>query len=743
MEQTALSDAKTCCDKLAAHTPQPSLYAPFATQTDPQHHTITLVVEGIHCARCIWAIESALAKEGAVEEARVNMSTKRLVITWQGAAEMADHLANVVLELGYKVQPFEKRAEGKELREDQRLLRYMAVAGFAMGNLMLLSVTLWSSQQAVMGIATRDLFHLISAMIALPTILYAGRPFFSSALAVLKHGRTNMDVPISLALILACGMSLFETFNHGEHAYFDSAVMLLFFLLVGRWLDARARGKARQNAENLLSMMHGVATVIKEGGAHSIPISELREDMQVRVAVGEKIPTDAEVISGQSEIDTSLVTGETVPRMVKEGDMVYGGTINMVAPLVCRVAKPSEDSLLADIVRLMEQAEQGRATYVRMADKAARLYTPVVHSLAAAAFVGWYVFGGMLWQDALLIAITTLIITCPCALGLAVPVVQVLATSWLLKRGILVKSGDALERLAQVNAVLFDKTGTLTEGRPSLVQAPDAPSALRFAASLAVHSKHPLAQSLCASYSGDLLPASQVEEVAGKGIRGMIENEHVQLGRRSWCGSNDAPQDEWQELWLRVEANPPQRFAFTDALREDAADTLRNFEQAGMQVHLVSGDRQRVAEATAQALHVAHYQGECLPADKAKLIERLKAEGHKVLMVGDGLNDAPALAAADISIAPATGMDISQNTADMVFQGKQLAAVQWAWRMACYSTRLVKQNFALAVLYNCCAIPLAVMGYVTPLVAAIAMSSSSLIVICNSFRINLKHAWEQ
>ncbi len=695
-------------------------------------------IEGIRCARCIHAIESALQHEPAVTQARVNMSTNRLTLAGQGEYSLIHHFTQLIESLGYKVSASDAPATDHD--DAKHLLRCMAVAGFAMGNIMLISFALWSSEQQVMGLATRDLLHWISALIALPTIAYAGRPFFASAWGVLRHGRTNMDVPISLALILASGMSLFETFHHGEHAYFDSAVMLLFFLLIGRWLDARARGKARENAGNLLAMMQGSATVVEEDGTQrTVPIKELRENRVIRIATGEKIPTDATIIEGRSEIDTSLVTGETLPHAVTEGDTVYGGTLNLSAPLTARVLKASDDSLLADIIRLMEQAEQGRAHYVRLADKAAALYTPVVHTLAACAFFGWYLVGGIAWQEALLIAITTLIITCPCALGLAVPVVQVLATSWLMSRGMLVKSGDALERLARIDTVLFDKTGTLTKGAPALVG--DYPEdRLQLAASLAAHSKHPYSQAISRAYDGALLTLDGIREIPGTGVEGVYDGQPVFLGKQKEEVTEDATppsSDGSSHIWLYQTGKEACVFQLCDPLRDDSKDIVSALKQAQMDIHLLSGDRRTTVENVANTLDINHWQSGMLPQDKTAAIKQLQEQKRHVLMVGDGLNDAPSLAQADVSMSPASGMDMTQNSADIVFQGDRLAPVLHSWRMARFSTTLVKQNFMLAVLYNCLAIPLAVAGYVTPLIAAIAMSSSSLIVIANSFRIHM------
>lgn len=709
-------------------------------------------LEGVRCARCIHAIESALKSHAEIITARVNLSTNRLLIEWEGEEERAQTYAQEVSDLGYPATPFE--TQKKETSESSFLLRCMAIAGFSMGNIMLISVTLWSSDQEVMGLATRELLHWISAAIALPTIAYAGRPFFRSALSVLTQRRTNMDVPISLALLLASGMSIAETLHHGEHVYFDSAVMLLFFLLIGRYLDARARGKARENAQSLLAMMQGYATIIEGETSRTVPINALEAGMTIRIAVGEKIPTDAILIEGETELDTSLVTGETLPRAAQAGDLLYGGTMNLGAPITCRIEKASEDSLLADIIRLMEQAEQGRARYVRLADRAAQLYTPVVHSLAAAAFLGWIFLGGAPWQEALLIAITTLIITCPCALGLAVPVVQVLASSWLMKRGILLKSGDALERLATITTAVFDKTGTLTMGRPTLVKEPEGDqqvdaalsprsgSPLRgqeaeqgqletISASLAQHSKHSYSQAITAAHKGTLVTMTDIREVAGEGVYGTYNGEEYHLGKhRSENAKNAA------NVALYRGEELLESFEFTDSLRPDAHEVMRELSDADIKTHLLSGDQETTVQAVAQKLGMTYHHAAMLPAEKTETITQLQQQGARVMMVGDGLNDAPSLAKADISLSPASGMDITQNSADIVFQGVSLSAVTRAWRMAHHSTKLVKHNFALAVIYNCIAIPLAVAGYVTPLVAALAMSCSSLLVIANSFRIN-------
>lgn len=705
---------------------------------DDGFYELSVLVSGVHCAGCIQKIESSLAREQDIEKARLNFSTRRLSLTWKGKPEQANDYVRTVENIGYNVQPYDPDIEKEEARKEEHfLLLCLGVAGFAMGNVMLLSVGVWATTAETMGMATRDFMHWISAIIALPTILFSGRPFFRSALKALSAGHTNMDVPISLALLLTGGMSLFETINHGEHVYFDSAIMLMFFLLVGRYLDFRARKNARSTATDLLNTLSGFATVIDGEKTSRILIRDLREGMIVRVAAGEKFPADGIVIDGTSEVDTSLVTGETLPRKISKEENIFAGTMNLSAPVTIKVVKAAEDSLLTDIVRLMEKAGQGQARYVRLADKAAQLYTPVVHSMAALTFLGWLFIGNLPWQDSLMIAITVLIITCPCALGLAVPVVQVLATSRLVKREILVKSGDALERLAGIDTILFDKTGTLTLGQLEL-DGSYHKNDLQKAASLATHSHHPLSQAIAKAYKGPLLEIKNIQERPGQGMEAVYEGKTIKLGSRNWCGNQTISSSDRIELWLNIEGQAPVPFYFTDHLRKDTAETINKLKADKIIPIMLSGDRQSAAEKIAQESHIDQIYAEQTPPQKFDILEKLKQDGHTILMVGDGLNDAPVLAGANVSMAPGTAIDMAQNAADIVFMGDKLAPVHETYKTAVLTQHLVKQNFLLAILYNIVAIPLAVSGFVTPLIAAIAMSGSSLLVIANSFRLRFR-----
>jgi Cu2+-exporting ATPase len=700
-----------------------------------------VLVEGMHCPSCVAIIEGALKKQEEVTSARLNLSTKRLKIEWNGASDLGEKWISLINSMGYRAVAFDPAtSETSTQKEEKFLLRCVAVAGFASANLMLISIPLWGSDVATMGDATRTLFHWIQAAIAIPAIIYCGLPFYHSAWAAIKNGHTNMDVPISVAVILATMMSLFETTTHGTHSYFDSGVMLLFFLLIGRYLEARAKGRARAAAQDLLQMMTGTATVLKEDGSRQqIPFAEIQSGMVLQVAMGEKIGADGEIMSGESEIDTSLITGESLPQNVTIGAQVFAGTLNLSAPITVKVTKAHERSLLAEIVKLMETAEQSQAHYVTLADRISGWYTPAVHALAAATFAGWMLWGNVDWQEALLYAATVLIITCPCALGLAVPVVQVLASGKLMRAGILLKSGSALERLATITHAVFDKTGTLTLGKPSLLHPEQYhPQDLKLAASLGSHSKHPLAQAVAQAWHGELLKFQAVEEVAGQGIEAHDGAITLRLGKASWCGVTPPDDSPLPELWLAVEGGAPLRFQCEDALRADAKTVLANLRAQGIQLSLLSGDRESAVQTIAATLGIDNRHAALTPKEKAEIIAQMQRDGAKVMMVGDGLNDAPSLASATVSLSPTSAMDITQNAADIVFQGNQLQPVLTALDTARFSQKLVRQNFVLAIVYNVIAIPMAVAGLVTPLIAAIAMSSSSLLVIANAMRLNLR-----
>jgi len=694
------------------------------------------LVDGLHCAACVWLIEQVLARDPAVISARVNLTSRRLSLRWTGGPEIAPRLIEVVQRVGYRAVPFDAARQTGASDEERALLRAVAVAGFATANVMLLSVSVWAGFPGEMGPATRDLMHWVSALIALPAIAYAGQPFFRSAIVALRAWRTNMDVPISIGVTLASAMSLWETARSGTHAYFESVVMLLFFLLLGRYLDRRARGRVRSAAEHLVRCATAPATVVSDDGStRRVASASLKLGDTVLIATGERIPADGCVTMGNSSLDRSLVDGETIPAPVSPGGDVLAGMLNLSAPLRVLVTAVGERTYLAEVVRLMESAERGRARLVALSDRVARRYAPAVHLLALATFVGWALAGP--WQVAVLNAIAVLIITCPCALGLAVPVVQVIASNRLFRRSILLKSATALERLADVDTVVFDKTGTLTVGQPEL--RPDCivdETNLHLASGLAAQSRHPLSRAL--RRAAPNAPALDgVTEHPGRGLsRGGADGE-VRLGSRQWCGIPERESDDEidTEFWLVAPGRMPVQFRFHDALRRDAADVVARLQESRKSVMVISGDRAPAVSAVAAAVGVCDWRAGVSPAQKFHALESFAACGRHVLMVGDGLNDGPALAAAWVSMSPATAADVCQTAADVVFQGTSLRAVLEALDVARRSIWLIRENIGFAILYNLAAVPFAMAGSVTPLLAAAAMSGSSILVVLNALRL--------
>ncbi len=685
---------------------------------------------GIRCAGCVAGIERATQAVPGVAHARVNVTARRVTVRHLPEVE-GEVLIAALAKAGFEAQradadPIPGSAAAAEKAEFDRLVKALAVAGFGSMNVMLLSVAVWSGAAG----ATRDLFHWLSALIALPVVAYSGRPFFVSAWRALRQGRTNMDVPIAIGVALVTALSLYETSQSGRHAYFDGATMLLFFLLAGRVLDAMMRARARAGVEALLSRAGPGATLVEAGGATRwVPAHQIEVGDMMRVAAGEAFAADGIVREGASLVDLSLLTGESAPEATGAGERVLAGSINLDRPLTVEVTAVGEEMTIAAIARAMEDAQQNRSRYVRIADRAARLYAPAVHTLAVLAFVGWLVAGAGV-HTAITIAAAVLIITCPCALGLAVPAAQVVASGALMKRGVLVMDGSALERLAEVDHALFDKTGTLTLGAPQpldLTALGDDERAVALA--LARSSRHPLSRGLAQALAAEGVAAAAVDdiaEIAGQGIAGTWREQRVALVRAG--GSATLASD-------LVLGDERTRIAFADPLRRDAGEALGALRRLGIASELLSGDQPAPVAQAAAAVGIPVAGAAATPADKLAIISEREAAGRKVLMVGDGINDGPALAAAHASLAPGSASDVSRAAADAVFTSDALMPVADAVRIARATMRVVRQNFILAIGYNILAIPLALMGLVTPLIAALAMSGSSIIVVGNALRL--------
>jgi P-type Cu2+ transporter len=705
---------------------------------------LDLAVEGINCAGCMAKIERTLSKIPDVTLARVNLTDRRLAVEWKAGAIDPAIFVDQLKELGYKAYPFERLdVETEEARRASALLRRLGVAAFAAMNVMMLSIPVWSGNVSDMLPEQRDFFHWLSALIALPAAAYSAQPFFSSAFAALRARSVNMDVPISIGIALALAMSLVETVFHADHAYFDAAIMLIAFLLAGRYLDQNMRRRTRAFAGNLAALKGETATKFVDGEeVRTVPIAAIEPGDVVLLRPGERSAVDGNVVSGRAEIDQSLITGETLPVAAAPGTAVYAGTMVRSGTLRVRVAAASEQTLLAEISRLLDEALQTRSRYLRLAERAARLYAPVVHATAFVTLLGWLIAGATL-HDSIITAIAVLIITCPCALGLAIPAVQTVASGALFGSGVLLNSGDAIERFAEVDRVIFDKTGTLTVPELDVVNAAAVPTnVFALAGRLALSSHHPVAAALARAAKA-VAPLPGIEEQPGQGVYGMIDGCEVRLGRPSYCGAEaeaDAvlSRDPEASVVAFRHGAACHVFAVRQRLRPDAAAVVEKLGEYGIGIEIVSGDRAPAVRMAAQSLNICEWRAEVTPVNKIARIEQLAQQGFKVLMIGDGLNDAPALAAAYASISPVTATHMSQAAADAVFLGERLAPVATAIAVSRKARALMRQNLWLAVIYNALAVPVAIAGLVTPLIAAAAMSGSSVLVMLNALRARLR-----
>jgi Cu2+-exporting ATPase len=702
-------------------------------------------VPQMHCIACIRSLENAVGSLPFVERVRANLSLKKISVVWNKEEGNALAIDQAITAAGFSHSAFDLSGDDNEqTNRSNKLLIALAVAGFAAVNIMLLSISVWSGADT----ETTRLFHLISGIIAVPAVMFSGQPFFSSALTALKAGRLNMDVPISLAVLLALGMSIYESLTGGNEAYFDAAVTLLFFLLIGRYLDNLMRDKARSAVVQLSRLAtKGAMIVSADATLQYFKLDNIKPGMIVRVMAGDHIPVDGEIIKGSSDVDRSLVTGESLPHPVKKGIDVEAGILNLTGTIDILVKHDARHSFLGEVQRMMEAAEQGRGYYTGIADRMARIYAPAVHILALLAFAGWMIATGGDWHLSVYVAISVLIITCPCALGLAVPVVHVVAARRLFKQGIIIRDGSGFERLEEVDHIVFDKTGTLTSGVPQLSLSAkyngftESAGAI-IARTLASHSSHPFSKALTGflnvPITGDIV---DIKETPGAGVEARIMGQLARLGQHQWVrqiadpGSSNA--SEVSGLSFAQENGEVVTFEHSEELRRGCIPTIAELNRQGVEIEILSGDSHKSVKTIADRISIDEIRYGQRPADKVSRINELKKLGKKVLMAGDGLNDSPALAAAHVSIAPANASDIARYAADFVFTRENLTAVSFAMHIAKRSGSLVRQNFSLAILYNAIAIPFALAGFVTPLIAAIAMSASSIVVVANSMRLNL------
>ena len=701
---------------------------------------LRLAVADLRCGGCVATIEKALSARADVAAARANLTLRQLVVTLPRPDTDPAPIVAALAALGFPAIPVDTRAAaamaidaGEGDRVAKNLIRALAVAGFGAMNIMVLSVGNWSGAEGV----TRSTFNLVSAAIALPVVAYAGQPFFVSAWRALRVGRVNMDVPIALAVVLTLLLSLVETIGGGTHVFFDAAVTLLFLLLAGRTLDHLMRDRAHSAITGLARLAPRGANVRQPDGDFVwTPIDQITPGAVLAIAAGERVAVDCCIIEGISDIDRALVSGESDPVVARVGDDLAAGTLNLTGAVAARAVRPAADSFLAQIITMQGAAEASRGRYVRIADRAAQIYAPAVHIAAFATFIGWLVATDSDWRRSLFVAISVLIITCPCALGLAVPVAHVVAAGRLLRMGVLVRDGSALERLAEIDGAVFDKTGTLTTGTPTT--ASDAmPAGDRAGAGmLASASRHPVARAIARHLGGPDAALTDIAEVPGQGVEARVDGRLARLGRASWVAEIASVPAGMAGPVFGFAGGSGAAFAVTESLRPGALDAVSAFQTSGIDVAILSGDGASRVASIAAALSIVETVHDATPAGKIAWLETRRSAGRKMLMVGDGLNDAPALAAAHVSMAPASASDAGRTAADFIILRDGLDAIPEAWRTARATARIVRQNFFAAFGYNIIAVPLAVVGLVTPLIAAIAMSASSILVIANAMRLN-------
>jgi len=715
--------------------------------------TIHLLVEGIHCAACVWLIEHSLAKQSGVISAEVNLTSKRLRLKWDNRLSSLSKILHALGNIGYAAVPFDPdTAEGALAKRHRSLLYRMAFAGFAMMNLMWITIALYSGADEG---EFKNWFHWLSFLIATPTLFYAGYPFLRNAILGLRRRYLTMDLPIAIGATATYSYSTYVTMmgSHHGHVYFDTVVNFLFVILVGRYLEAISKREALSATSRLLELQPKLATVIIEGSPKVVPIRSVKVGDHILVKPGEKVPVDGVIIDGQSAVDESMLTGESLLVVKKLNDTVVAGSINGEGAFTVKAEQVLRNTALAKIVALMEDAQASKAPIQCTADRIVPWFVVITLTLATITFLYWNQFD---FEHALLAATSVLIITCPCAFGLATPMSVAVATGMGAHHGILVKQGAALEYLSHVTHFVFDKTGTLTEGKLRVVRIEpltglSQDDLLRFAASVEQHSEHGIAKAVIEesiSHHLELLPITDFSSSAGQGVQANLHGRKVLLGTQVWLseqsisiptsGLDRATILEQQGIsciFVAIDGEVVGLIGLADQLRSDAKKMIADLQQQGIAVTVLSGDRSSVVKAITSELGDIERYAEVLPKDKSDVIKALQKQGAIVAMVGDGVNDAPALIQADVGIALASGTDVSIESADIVLSHNELYKVADARRLASRTLRTIRQNIILSISYNIIMVPLAMTGHVNPLIAAITMPISSLLVIGNAARI--------
>ncbi|PVZ70499.1 heavy metal translocating P-type ATPase [Pelagibaculum spongiae] len=724
---------------------------------------INMLVEGIHCAACVWLIEKSLSKDGGVVEARVNLSGRRLKLRWDNSQTQLSNIIKRLSSIGYSATPFDpEQAEGQIKKANKTLLLRLGFAAFCMMNLMWVSIALFAGADDG---EFRSLFHWVGFALATPCMIYSGWPFLRGGWSSIQTASLTMDLPIAIGILATWSYSSFVTFTQSTtgDVYFDTVVNFVFIILVGRYLEAISRRNAVVSSQRLMDLQPRVASVLLDDNSEQIrPVRTLSAGEKVQVKPGGRVPVDGMIVDGQAQIDESMLSGESEPVTKATGDSVFAGSQNISGSLTVQITGTLKDTALGKIIALVEEAQSSKAPIQMLADKIVPWFVAVTLLLSLSTFAFWLFSGNMTAAEvefALLASVSVLIITCPCAFGLATPMAVAVASGLGAKNGILIKHGAALEYLASADEIIFDKTGTLTCGEPKLDQfivadGVDKPTLLTKAGLLESRSEHPLAKAVVAAASELKKSLIDVEltnfqSFQGLGVSADFKESELKIGSRKWLLQQNislpdnmlqqaeaASQQALTDVWLVENQRVVGLMLIGDTPRSDAKSTLSQLKSAAVSVSLLSGDRQPVADAVAEKLGGMDYViAEVLPAEKDAEIKKRQQNGKKIVMVGDGINDAPALARADVGVALASGTDVSMDCADIILSHNRLADLPLARRLSQATMTTIRQNIGLSLAYNIVLVPLAVTGQITPLFAAIAMPISSLVVIGNAARL--------
>ncbi|MEM6511996.1 MAG: heavy metal translocating P-type ATPase [Pseudomonadota bacterium] len=696
---------------------------------------LEVYVEGMYCAACSSLVETTLLSIDGVERASIDPLNHRLNVSWYPARiELVDWL-NAITGIGYRPRPVTVDGVSPARAEQRASLKRLLLASLGMMQVMMFAIGLYAGDAQGIDARMEYFFRLVSLAVTTPVVAYSAQPFFIGAVRGVAAGRPGMDLPVALAIGLAFFGSVYSTFTHGAEVWFDSVTMFVFFLTLGRHVELRARSRATEKADALRPQLPNTATVIRNEQQVDIPIAEVRTDDLLVLMPGDQAPVDGVLLEGSTSVDESVLNGESHPQTRSAGDEIPAGSINLDTCVQLRVLRTGDSTVLGGIRRLARSAQLGRPQMVQTADRIARLFISAILVLAIAVAIVWSQLDP---SRAFVVTLTVLVVTCPCALALATPTAFAAVHSWLSSAGLLLKNADAVEALAKADRVVFDKTGTLTLGRPSIadVRVTDTTlprdTALQIAAALERHSRHPLARAFADVDSA--LIAKQVRAVPGHGVEGHVNGQHWKLGTRELVsGESDIQR---RSVCLGRDGKCLAEFTLADPLRADAHDVVRSLQRRGLAISLLSGDGEAAVRDAANALGVQDWQAGMTPADKLECIRDWQAAGEKVVMVGDGINDAPVISGADASIAPSHAADVAQTRADMIMLGHRLQPVATALTASRATLAIVRQNIAWAILYNALALPAAAAGMVPTWLAAIGMSASSLLVVMNSLRLS-------